>query len=414
MLLGSTGLRACGFAYPFLTYHVEARGYNVADVGVVLAALGAGLVVGQPLCGWLADRLGRRVTLVATMLLAATVLVHLASASSLLSLVIGAALSGVVGDAPRPIIAAIFGDEIACPVTRAKAEMWRLGWMGNVGSMVAFLCGGYLSTRVDTSVMFLLNATACVGMAAAAVFFVGGGRPAAAGERVPGRAGCLRALSDKRFVLLLASNIAVLTVFAALYASLPMLMGHRGFDAAEYGWVGAANAAAVIVASPILAPWLTRRVADRPRVGLMMIAAGWMTGSVALAGLVNGTEGFVVSAVGLGLAETVWFVLSADVLHRVAPAAQRGVYQGMAGASMALATVVTPLLTAASLDWGGPSTFAVMIMVIGGAGGFLCIPLARLMAVGSRTPAGSAPHSNNRRRMPSATAAARSDTPSFS
>lgn len=80
LLGGNLVVRAAGFAYPFLAYHVTGRGHAVGAVGVVLATFGVGWLVGQLVCGWLIDHIGRRSTLVATGLLPGLALVLMAGA----------------------------------------------------------------------------------------------------------------------------------------------------------------------------------------------------------------------------------------------------------------------------------------------------------------------------------------------
>src|SRR3954469_14339399 len=53
------------FVQPFLAlYLVGGRDLSVRTAGVVVACYGAGSIVSQPLGGWLADRMGRRRTMV--------------------------------------------------------------------------------------------------------------------------------------------------------------------------------------------------------------------------------------------------------------------------------------------------------------------------------------------------------------
>src|SRR3954469_18594692 len=53
------------FVQPFLAlYLVGGRDLSVTTAGVVVACFGAGSIVSQPLGGWLADRVGRRRTMV--------------------------------------------------------------------------------------------------------------------------------------------------------------------------------------------------------------------------------------------------------------------------------------------------------------------------------------------------------------
>lgn len=138
LLGGNLLVRSAGFGYPFLAYHVAGRGHGAGAVGAVVAAYGLGWAVGQLLCGWLVDRVGARVTLVSTMLVAAAVLVLMAGLHTVPGLLVGAMIAGLVCDAPRPVLGAV----IAAPILstqpyrqpsscarRCGSAVWsRAGW----------------------------------------------------------------------------------------------------------------------------------------------------------------------------------------------------------------------------------------------------------------------------------------------
>ena len=65
---GSLVNRSGSFVAPFLAlYLTTVRGLSVAQTGVVLACYGAGSMAARPVGGVLADRVGRRATLVGTL-----------------------------------------------------------------------------------------------------------------------------------------------------------------------------------------------------------------------------------------------------------------------------------------------------------------------------------------------------------
>ncbi|MFD4948876.1 MFS transporter [Streptomyces sp. NPDC058409] len=57
---------------PFLPYHLDSLGFSTRTTGWIVAAFGAGYLIGQIACGWLSDRIGQRATLVTAMAAAAS------------------------------------------------------------------------------------------------------------------------------------------------------------------------------------------------------------------------------------------------------------------------------------------------------------------------------------------------------
>ncbi|MEW2402013.1 MFS transporter [Streptomyces sp. NPDC046862] len=71
LLIGTFAVRAPGFVYPYLPYRLDELHLDTVAASTVLALWGAGWFTGQLLCGWLADRIGRRTTLASAMTVAA-------------------------------------------------------------------------------------------------------------------------------------------------------------------------------------------------------------------------------------------------------------------------------------------------------------------------------------------------------
>ncbi|OMC22505.1 hypothetical protein A5736_10085 [Mycobacterium sp. SP-6446] len=386
LLAGNLLVRAAGFAYPFLAYHVAEPGHAPGTVGTILAVFGVGWVMGQLLCGWLIDRLGRRSTLAAMMLLAGLASALLAGAKTAGALVVGAALVGVVFDAPRPVLSAAINELIPDPRKRAKVDAWRLGWTTNAGAAISGGIGGLLADAIGVPALYWINAVAFALFAAIAL----SGMPPDV-RRPPSitKTGYRRAFSDRRLMLLLVSSAATLTASIGFFAALPMLMSRHGLGAGAYGWTQLANASTVMALTPLLTPWLSRQVATLPRMDILAAAAAWTTGWLATAAVADSTLSFSLAVAACAPGEIAWFVLAAGVVHRIAPAEHRGRYHGVWGMALALAAIAAPLLVAYGLGHGGPPMVAVSILVVGFAGAALCVPLARVVAAGSDASARS-------------------------
>lgn len=369
-------MRAAGFACPFLAYHVAGRGHGADVAGAVLAVFGMGWVVGQLVCGWLVDRIGGRTTLVCTMLVAAVALVLLAGAHSVPSLLVTAAVSGVVFDAASPVIGAAVVELIPEPAQRAKVDGWRYGW-ANIGAAVSGGIGGLFADRIGIPVLCGINAIACGVFAVVAACCL----QDAAARSTPAKTGYRQAFLDRRLALLLVSSLATLTAFMSFYAAIPLLMSTCGLGAGAFGWVRLTNAIAVIVLTPLLTPVVSKRIKSGFRLDILAAAAVWTAASMGAAALVHTTAGFSVAGAVLAPAEIVWFMVAAGVVHRIAPAEHRGLYHGMWLMVLAVAAVVAPLLVSCSLTYGGQPLAAASTVTVGLLGAALCLPLARVLAV---------------------------------
>ncbi|WP_085096223.1 MFS transporter [Mycobacterium paraense] len=379
LLAGNLLVRAAGFAYPFMAYHLGGRGHTQGTVGVVISAFGVGWVAGQLLCGWLIDRFGRRSTLTATMLSAAVVLALLGGAHTAWASLFGAVLAGVVFDAPRPVLSEAIAELIPDSGDRAKVDAWRMGWTTNVGAAISGGVGGLLAEDIGIPALIWINAAACAVFAAIALSCLptDACRPLGASKMT-----YRQAFSDRRLTLLLASSVATLTASIGFFVALPMLMSARGLGAGTYGCAQLANACAVMALTPLLTLWLARKVAARPRLDMLAATAAWTTACLATAAVADSTLGFSLATAACAPGEIVWFVVAAGIVHRIAPPAHRGRYHGIWGMALALAAIAAPLLAASGLRHGGPSLVAVFILAVGLIGVALCIPLARVLARG--------------------------------
>src|SRR5215471_1891845 len=86
------------FVLPFLTLYLTGLGYSIAEAGMAAGAYGVGSLGACLVGGYLADRLGRRKTIVLSMFCGAVVMLCLSQARSL-PLIMGlSCLVGLAGE----------------------------------------------------------------------------------------------------------------------------------------------------------------------------------------------------------------------------------------------------------------------------------------------------------------------------
>ncbi|MGC5332581.1 MFS transporter [Micromonospora sp. DT62] len=158
--------RAGAFAMLFLSlYLTEARGASEALTGTVVGAYGLGGAGGVLLGGVLADRWGRRSTLLAAHLATAGLMVGLAFSRHLAMIAALAALVGVAHSMPSPAFVAAIVDVV--PERRRSRAFNLQFWAFNLGMAVASLLAGLLA-EASFVALFLVDAAATV-LAAAVI-----------------------------------------------------------------------------------------------------------------------------------------------------------------------------------------------------------------------------------------------------
>lgn len=344
---GQLANRLGTFVEPFLVlYLTRERGLSVAEAGAVLTVFGAGSLVSQPLGGVLADRVGRRPTLVLGLLSNAAAVVLLGLARPL-PLVVGAAvLTGLTVDLYRPAAQALVADLVAAPDRqRAFAVLF---WAVNLGFAVGTSLAGLLAAHG----YWLLFAGDALTTTVAAVVVARGIReparpppPPAGGQ--PSVAGLRVVLRDRLLLAVTGLTLVFASVYGQVFATLPLAVRDAGLGPRTYGLIIGLNGLLIVVAQPLVLGWLSRR----RRTAVLAV-------SQATVGIGFGLTAFAHTGWALALTVVVWTageIGTAGVLNAVvaglAPPHLRGRYQGVYGLAWGGAGALAPAL--GTLVYGG-------------------------------------------------------------
>lgn len=325
------------FVEPFLIlYLTDARGLSLGRAGLILTLYGVGSLCAQLLGGVLADRIGRRATMLVSLLSSAGALLLLGAARDPTLLAVAAVVMGLTGDLYRPAAGAFVAD-IVPPDQRPRAY-GLLFWAINLGFAGATIAAGFLAT-VGYGLLFVVDAATCAIFAGVLAIGIRESRPQqdrpAGGTRPPGLGAALR---DR--VMLAFTGLAL--VFACIYfqvfVTLPLAMRDDGLGPAAYGAVIAVNGVLIVILQPLLINWLAAR--SRTLV---------LAGSHLLVGLGFGSTAFADSIPLYALTVVVWTLgeigsatVAATVVADLAPEALRGRYMGLFGLAFGAAGVIAP------------------------------------------------------------------------
>jgi len=140
VLVGATFVNRFGvFVWPFLTLYITRNGNTAAQAGWAVSAYSAGAFAAAGAGGWLADRIGRNVTMALSSLGSAACMMALSQATDWRVLSALAFLTGLIAEAGNPASSALVQD-IVPPEQRIAAYAVQrfavnLGW--SLGPLVA-------------------------------------------------------------------------------------------------------------------------------------------------------------------------------------------------------------------------------------------------------------------------------------
>lgn len=146
MLAGATFVNRFGvFVWPFLTLFITRQGNSAAEAGIAVSAYSVGSFAAAWLGGWMADRLGRNVTMGLASLGGAVCMLALSQATDWRTLSVLAFITGVVAEAGNPAGAALVQDIVPQELRIAAYAVLRFAV--NLGWSLGPICAGFLAEK---------------------------------------------------------------------------------------------------------------------------------------------------------------------------------------------------------------------------------------------------------------------------
>jgi MFS family permease len=310
------------------------RGFSLAAVGCAVGSYGAGNLAASLLGGYLADKIGRRHTIVLSMFSSAGAMLLLSQARSLPALIALTAVAGLTGELYRPASSALLSDLV--PAGQRVTAFSAYRWAFNAGWAFGPATAGFLAAR-GYFWLFFGDAVTSVAFGIVALAALPQGLRTAKAETGWGPA-WQRLRRDAAFLQVLGASLAVGLVFFQMFSTFGLAVTRLGLSSATYGAILSLNGILIVLFELPLTT-ITRRFPAR-----RVMAAGY-----ALVGLGFGLNGFAHSAAGfrLGVAvftlgEMVAMPISAAYIADLCPPEMRGRYMGAFGLTWACALTVAP------------------------------------------------------------------------
>jgi MFS family permease len=350
VVFAGTVVNRVGFLVgPFLVFFLGSRGIPSSQTPYVLGALGAGNLVGPVVGGWLADRRGRKLTMIGGLLGTAAAQGALFVAPNAATMAVAAVALSATATMVPPAASATVADNVQ--TSRRREAFALMGWAINIGAAVAGVLGGYLAAH-GYWMLFAIDAGTSLGYAGIVAALLpsdrvrretasqgfdaepaagsGDGIRAAASESADtdtapatdsGYGIVFRDRLTRRLLLLFGVQ---LFIYSLTESALPLAIRTDGLSPAVMGLAAVVNAGLVVTLQPLATTALSRF----PRTPLYFTGSTLIVAGIALTGLAHTPTAYAVTVAVWSIGEVIVGGIAASLFANLAPAGATGRYQG--------------------------------------------------------------------------------------
>ncbi|MCF3651955.1 MFS transporter [Synoicihabitans lomoniglobus] len=325
------------FVYPFLTLHLLDRGLPGGQVALVLSSMAVGQMVSPFVSGYLSDAIGRRNTILISLIGGAISIVMIYYGQTAWQIAMLAALHGFLAQLFGPAANALLSDVVAEEKRVTAYAVFRLAL--NAGYAAGPAMAGLLYNRAPVLIFWGDAATSLVFAGLAFRWLPHGLRTITGRVTSPAVAwqSWLAVARDvglnRAFMQLLLSKLLMSLAFIQVFYVLSVDATARGLTTVQYGMVMGFNGVVIMCVELPLVQWL-KRFASRPVlvVGFVMVGIG--SASFAWA---ESMTGFLLAMGLFTVGEMITLPMCAAYGAKLAPPEYRGRYFGFFGLMWGLA-----------------------------------------------------------------------------
>jgi MFS family permease len=341
--------RLGAFSMSFLTVLLTTTsGASTAVAGGVGAAFGLATIPSRLAGGRLADRIGRRRTIVAGLSGCAVAQLGLAAAGSLTLVICCAVLLGLAFELYEPPSQAMIADVVP------PSEHVRAYGLLNAALAAAGMGAGLLAAglgRWDLRWLFVVDALTCL-LCALTVHLVLPADHRTVLPAIPEPLATVTPWHDRALLLLLAAGTLFAVIYLQVMITLPLAMDHQGLQPADAGLLFTASAITICAGQPLMR-WSPLHTLTEP----VAFVAGYLLLALGLGGyaLADGLVAYLAATVVWSTGDLLLMGRVYAVVIRLAPASAKGRYLAVYGTSWGIAGITAPLLGTQLLEQAGPA-----------------------------------------------------------
>jgi MFS family permease len=359
LFAGTLVNRVGGFVLVFLAiYLTEIRGLTPGQAGAVISVYGLGAIIGGPLGGVLSDHIGRRPTLVVSLIGGGASMLLLGLVSGTAAIVAMAATTGLLYEMYRPVVAAAIADVVSSD-DRPRAY-GLIYWAVNIGASIAPLLGAFVAAR---SYRALFAADGATTMLYGLILWLALPETRAVGavHAEEARDGFRTILADRVFLAVCALSLVFSVIFFQSFVSLPIDVRAHGVSTAGFGGLIALNGLLIVC----LQPWAGELIRHRSRPSVLALASLLLAAGFGMNAWIGSMPAYAVSICIWTLGEILFAPASMSLVADLAPAPLRGRYQGTFSLATTGAFAAAPVVGGYVLGHAGASWLWIGCLIVG-------------------------------------------------
>ena len=326
------------FVILFLVLYLTSMGFTASQAGTAVAAYGVGELLASGLGGDMADRIGRRGTIIASMLVSSASLIVLSQLTAYPAILATTFVVGCSSEMFRPASAALIADLV--PEGQRVTAFAVLRLVSNIGFAAGSALAAFLVSR-SFQWLFAADAGTSAIFALIAVLALPDDPPRERAARERASSAYRALFRDGPFMLLVGSAALITFVYYQQLYALPLrVVNHLGYSKADFGLLLTINGALVVLLElPISSLTMHRNPRRMLALGFLLVGVGYaLTGAATTLPMLAGTV--VIWSFGEMIGAPVSYSYVADL----APPGAGGRYQGVFGVAWGTGAITGPAL----------------------------------------------------------------------
>ena len=351
--------------YPFFALYLTQKfDIGMSTVGILFAIFSISGMVGSALGGAIADRMGRKVVIIFSLILSSLSALGMGFAPSLGIFIAVVVLVGTLSSIGHPAHEAVVADLL--PQDKRAEGYGIIRVVFNVAVIIAPPIAGLLIANSYLT-LFIVDAVISLIAATIVILALPETKPQAPAHTKPETikqtfAGYGRVFRDTPFVAFIGVTVLMTLVYMNMNSTLGVfLRDQHGLPEIRYGWLLSINAILVV----FFQFWMTRRLEKyRP---MLMMAAGSLLYALGFAmyGFVSGFALFVIAMIVITIGEMVVSPFQQSLVASFAPEDMRGRYMAVSGLTWSIAFTIGPYFAGLILDSANPDLLWAFCGILG-------------------------------------------------